>query len=117
MGLPKEWAEKLDAMVERETVTMPMGLTVVVRGLTIGDSQRASAHQRGTEMLIALATDRAEGGQMWDPNNADDLNEIAKLPMEDGMAILNVLNRLSGVGEAGNGSSPQIVSLSSPSPA
>jgi hypothetical protein len=116
MGLPKELADRLKTLIQREPVTVPeLGAEFVVRGLTTGEMNRANAHPRTSEVLIAIATE-LDGRQLWDPNNADDLDEIAAFKGPDTMALVTTIVRLSGMDRMGNDFSPPPESLSSHSP-
>jgi hypothetical protein len=102
MALPKEYAERLKTLVEREAVTLPdLELEVTVRGLTGGEVERVRRHERADDLQVALSVEGpgGPGSPMWDANSRDDLDEIASLTMLDRAVILEAGNRLSGVGK------------------
>lgn len=100
MGLPQEYKDRLKTLVKRETVTLPeLELEVVVRGLTGGEVSRLSSAERSEDMQIAMTTERTDSVQLWNPNSRQDLDEIAELSLLDRATLIQVGNRLSGMGK------------------
>lgn len=112
-------------LVKREKVTMPKsGVEVQVRGLMVGEVRRAGDHKRPADVQIALSVEDPETGkQVWNPNDLNDLDEIAALHAVDAATLLRMSDRLSGMAELGkmqsppteNGSSSSLSSSAEPS--
>ena len=95
------------AALRTEIITLPIiGERVMVRGLMTGDAKRLNAMEGGkaTSFQIALCTldpESAEHEPLWNANDQKDHAEIDALPIPDATAITETINRLSGIGAAG----------------
>lgn len=118
MSLKEQIKSKSAGLVRRETVTLPeCGVEIQVRGLMKGEVQRAGEHKRSTDVQIALSCeDPATGKGIWNPNDHNDLEEIAALHTVDAAVILEASNRLSGMDRLGKLYSSKNESSSSLSP-
>lgn len=118
MSLKEQIKARSAELVRRERVTLPeAGIEVQVRGLMAGEARRSGEHKRSADVQIALSVeDPATGKQIWNPNDLNDLDEIASLHTVDVATILEVGNRLSGMDRLGKLFSPQTENGSSSSP-
>lgn len=117
-SLKEQIKSKSAGLVQRETVTLPeCGIEVQVRGLMAGEVQRAGQAKRSADTQVALsAEDPKTGKNIWNPNDLNDLDEIAALHSVDLATLLEASNRLSGMDKLGKMFSPQTKSGSSSSP-
>lgn len=118
MSLREEIKTASAGLVKRESVLLPeCGVTIQVRGLMVGEVQRAGNAKRSGDVQVALsAEDPASGKQIWNPNDLTDLDEIAAMHSVDVAVIVEASNRLSGMDRLVKMFSPKSENGSSSSP-
>jgi hypothetical protein len=106
--------------LRREKVTLPRsGVEVQIRELVFGDLDRASYAKpelKNRGLIAAAVEDPETGKPVWDAKDYNDMEAIAALAKEDAEAILEAINRVSGIGEEGKENSAAIENSPSPSP-
>lgn len=103
MSLKDSIQSASQSAIKRELVTLPVaGASVQVRSLMSGPVQRMAnaAKEKQNTIAIALATeDPSTGKLIWNVNSQEDRDAIEGLHVNDSLAILAVVNRLSYIGE------------------
>lgn len=105
MSLREQLKAKNATLIKRRIITLPdSGIEVQVRGLMLGELHRitdakGTAKQTATQIGLCLE-DPVTGVPVYNVGSQEDINEIHGYSINDGTAVVNTSNELSGIGKA-----------------